>query len=311
MRGAFLYPKSGISPHFVHRAWAMSVCKSIIETPMGFGKFDISKIPYSDFIIIESLYCAPFAKKYKKLHPKCKIISLVADTSFWEKKCGLMRNMYYKIYLKSIDGFVAVSERIATDAKKIIRKPVIVVRPFLVNKYSAKKGEFGKKILFVGNSSEEKGFGNAIKAMETLPNFDLYLVGTCYKKISKKHKINVHVECVVPSLNKYFNSSTYYLHPADFDPSPVTVWEAMHAGLIPIITKDVGQSELFIGQMAKLVIKNNKPETIAEKLRELDNLPFLKKKELVKICRKIASNYTREKSVKEFKKKFKELIEKI
>ncbi len=170
---------------------------------------------------------------------------------------------------------------------------------------------FNKNILFVGNYEKEKGFICAIEALKKLPEFDIYLVGTCYKKIPKKQRENVHVECVVPSLRKYFKSCTYYLHPADFDPSPVTVWKAINAGLIPIITNAVGQSELFKGKVAKLVLENNKPETIAGKIREIDNLPISKKKELVRICKKLASKYTKEKSVKEFRLKFSELIKRV
>lgn len=306
-----MYPKSGISPHPVHKAWAMSVCRSIVETPMGFGKFNIDKIPESDFLLIESLYCAPFAKKYKKLHPECTIISLIADTSFWEKKYGLARKLYYKLYLKSVDGFIAVSERIAKDAEKMTGRPVFVVRPFLVNKHNIKKGRFGKNLLFIGNAAEEKGFGNAIKAMGKLSDFDLYLVGTCHKKIPKKQRENVHIECVVPSLEKYLKICSYYIHPADFDPSPVTVWEAMHAGLIPIISKNVGQSDLFTGKLKILVLENNTPETITKKIVELDGLSERKKQSLRKLCKKLVSKYTKENSIREFRKKFHMLVQEI
>lgn len=306
-----MYPKSGISPHPVHKAWALSVCQHIVETPMGLGRFDVRTIPKSDFLLIESLYCAPFAKKYKKLHPECKIISLVADTSFWDRKYTIARRFYYKLYLDSVDGFIAVSERIAGDASARTGKLAMVVRPYLVNKTSLVKNAFDKKILFIGNAAEEKGFIYAVRAMKHIKDFDIYLVGSCYKKLSKsimdRHK-NIHIEGVVPSLKRYFQSCTYYIHPADFDPSPVTIWESMYAGLIPIISKNVGQSELFKGKLAKLVLKDTRPETISEKVKEIDNLPLQKKKELVRICKKLASNYTKENSVKEFRQKFLKLL---
>lgn len=310
-RGTFLYPASAISPHRVHKTWAMSVCQRAVETPMGIGKFDVGEIPESDFLLLESLYCLPFAKKYKGAHPACKIISIIADTSFWDKKLTLQRRLFYKLYLGSVDSFIAVSDRVKNDIRNRSERPAVVVRPFLVNKYVKRTPSFGKNVLFIGNTTEEKGFGHAIEAAKLLPAFNLYLVGTCQKKIpssvGRKYK-NIHIEGVVPSLNAYLEKCAYYLHPADFDPSPVTVWEAMYAGLIPVVSKNVGQAELFKGELKCLVLEDTRPETIVAKLLELDALSKKEKKALVVACRRLASHFTEEKSVRAFKKTFAELL---
>lgn len=308
MKSTFLYADSGISPHYVHKTWAMSICNSIVKTPMGIGKFDINIIPDSDLLIIESLYCLPFAKKYKKKNPNCKIVAMVADTSFWKKRLSLGRRIYYKLYMDAVDGFIAVSNRIKTDIKSYINKPVVVVRPFLVNKHK-KKLVFNKNILFIGNDSIEKGFNYAIEAVEKLPEFELFLVGTCSKKAKKVENKNIHIEGKVTSLKKYLDKCTYYIHPADFDPSPVVVWEAMYAGLIPIVTNDIGQSEVFTGRLGKLILKNNQPETVRAKILELDNLSKTQKKAILKNCKKISVIYTEKNSVKDFKKSLNKLLQ--
>lgn len=314
MNGTFLYPESGISPHNVHKTWAMTVCKNIIETPMGVGRFDVNQIPDSDFLIIESLYSLPFAKRYKQKYPRCKIISIIADTSFWGERHNLRRMLFYRLYLRWVDGFIAVSEKIRNDAKRYTRAPVVVVRPFIANKISVVRKKLNRSVLFIGNATEEKGFRHAIEALKRLPQFDLYLVGTCDKKIDMAvvaNYKNIHVEGAVPSLKKYFASCTYYLHPADFDPSPVTVWEAMYAGLIPIISKNVGQSELFDEKLRMLLLEDTRPETIAAKLAELDKLPFKEKKALMRACSCLASKYTKEKNVPKFKTTFIKLLKAI
>lgn len=302
MRGTFLYPDSGISPHHVHKTWAMSICQTMLKTPLGIGKFDINQIPESDVIVIESLYCLPFAKKYKKLHPNCKIISIIADTSFWKEKLTIARKLFYRLNLSSVDAFITVSERIKGDIQNHIDKPVIVVRPFLVNRYSTRKKQFTKNVLFIGNDALEKGFLTAIKAVKNLPDFNLYLIGTCYKKISATEIKNIHVEGKVPALRKYFDLCSYYIHPAEFDPSPVTIWEAMYAGLIPIISKHVGQCELFTGILKQLILEDTEPKTIVAKLMEIDKLTPKEKTNMTKACKKLASNFIETKSVPEFKK---------
>ncbi|MEM3335906.1 MAG: glycosyltransferase [Candidatus Aenigmatarchaeota archaeon] len=311
MKITFLYPNSIRSPHFVHLTWAKYLNARIIRTPMGFGFFDINKIPNSDVLLLESLYCLPFAKIYKdKRNKECKIISIIADTSFWKDKLSIFRDIYYKLYLGCVDGFIAVSERIKQDIQNYINRPVVVVRPFLVNKFVCKKNKFNKKILFIGNEAKEKGYLKLIEATRHLPGFELFLVGNCCKKI-RTRKPNIHVEGRVSNLKRYFDICTYYVHPADFDPCPVSVWEAMYSGLISIISKGVGQSEILIKECKELMLKDNKPITIAKKLVEIDNLSDYDKIDLSNKCKKIAKNFTKEKSVKEFKKSFFELLANI
>jgi len=275
---------------------------------MGIGFFNFNKILSSDLLLLESLYCAPFARKYKKKNPNCKIICIIADTSFWKERLGVLRKMFYKRYLSYVDGFIAVSEKIKKDIRDYIDRPVVVTRPFLVNKFKRKKRELNKNVLFIGNEAEEKGFGYLIKSMEYLPDFELFLVGDCYKKIRTK-KANVHIEGRVPSLKKYFEKCSIYAHPAAFDPCPVVVWEAMYAGLIPIISNGIGQSELFKGELKKLVVQKNDPKIIAKKIAEIYN--FEGKQRLIEKCKTLSEEYTKEKSVKQFKKSFSQLMKKL
>ena len=307
----FLYSLSSKSPHPVHLYWAKSVCNNFIQTPIC-GFFDIRKIPKSDVLLLESLYCLPFAKRYKqKINPQCKIISIIADTSFWEEKLSIFRKIYYRLYIDCVDGLIAVSERIKKDILDYIDKPVEVVRPFFVSKFKKEKLSFEKKILFIGNEVKEKGFLKLIKAMELLSDFELFLVGDCYKAINDIRDNSIHIEGRVTSLKRYFDKCTYYVHPADFDPCPVSVFEAMHAGLIPVISKDTGQSEIFNKGLKKLILEDNKPITIAKKIIEINDLHNQEKLKLIRECKKLSIDYTREKSVKRFKRAFLKLLENI
>jgi len=309
MKVTFLYPASGISPHPVHLAWAKSVGARVVETPMGVGFFDQNKLRGSDILLLESLYCAPFARKYKKKNPGCKVISIIADTSFWSERLSIARKVYYKRYLGIVDGFLADSKRISNDIRSFTKHPVAVVRPFATNRFDVKKRDFNKSLLFVGHEPEEKGYKYLVRAMEFLPDFELFLVGGCCKNVKTKKK-NVHLEGRVPSLKKYFEKCSIYVHPADFEPFGVAPLEAMYSGLIPIISKDVGLGEMFDRKLAGLLIlKNNDPEEIAKKVREIYNLK--NKTEIIQKCRALAKSWTREKSLKLFKKSFSDVLSKI
>jgi len=84
----------------------------------------------------------------------------------------------------------------------------------------------------------------------------------------------------------------------------------MYAGLIPIITKDVGQAKILEENgLNELILKNNKPKTIVEKILEIDNKSLAWKRKISRKCREIASRYTKEKQMKKFRDAFIRLIE--
>ena len=100
-----------------------------------------------------------------------------------------------------------------------------------------------------------------------------------------------------------------YLQTSYFDPCPVSVFEAGYAGMVPIMTKYVGSSEIY--RNLKSLIRDLDENDIATgimKILEKDS------GERYKLSRKIKeiSKSTEPKIVKEiFKKKFKTLLDKI
>ena len=60
-----------------------------------------------------------------------------------------------------------------------------------------------------------------------------------------------------------------------------------------------------------LVLKNNQPEIIAEKILEIGDHDEKWKKNISLQCKEISSKYNKESQSKEFKRVFEELIEKI
>jgi glycosyltransferase involved in cell wall biosynthesis len=308
MNITFLYPASGISPHHVHLTWAKSLDSKVVETPMGFGRFNLDELKGSDILLLESLYCAPFAKSYKKKNPNCRVISIIADTSFWPKRLNLARKIFYKMYLGAVDGFLADSNRIKRDIRNFIDRPVAVVRPFAVNRFDIKKHAFNRSLLFIGNDAEEKGYKYLLRAMDFLPDFELFLVGDCCRRV-RTDKDNIHLEGRAPGLKKYFEKCSIYVHPADFEPFGVAPLEAMYAGLIPILTKDVGLSEMFSKELKILLLRNNAPKEIARKISEIYN--FRDKEKIIKKCKALARSWTEKKSIKLFKQSFFDVLSKI
>jgi glycosyltransferase involved in cell wall biosynthesis len=141
--------------------------------------------------------------------------------------------------------------------------------------------------------------------------YNLYLVGSCVSKIDVDYPW-LKKEGFQEDLNKYFKHCSLYVHPADFDSCPVTVFEAMSSGLIPIITNNVGESDILneFG-LECLILKNNEPEMIAEKILQIDNQNKKWKDNVSLKCKEISSKYNQETQSKLFKDVFYKLLDEI
>lgn len=139
MNAIFLVADSPISPHYCHKAWAKTFCKTTIRTPFPNRKNPLTwlkwlrgiELPKADVLFCESSYCLPTAKKHKKKHDS-KIILLVADTTYLPESHSIFKWLYVRYYTKFVDGFICVSKRIMKDIMKFSRNPIEVVRPFAV-----------------------------------------------------------------------------------------------------------------------------------------------------------------------------------
>ncbi|REE28981.1 glycosyl transferase family 1 [Methanothermobacter defluvii] len=169
------------------------------------------------------------------------------------------------------------------------------------------------KIMFIG-IRPDKCFHNLVEAVRILNgydgNFQLYLIGSCSDVIEDDYEW-LHKVGFTKHPEQYFNKCSFYVNPADFDSFPVSVLEAMSAGIIPIITENTGQSDILREYgLDFLIINNNEPATIARKILEIYSKPLGWKKRVSMKCKEISRIFSEENQVKEFKKVFKEILEK-
>ncbi len=102
-----------------------------------------------------------------------------------------------------------------------------------------------------------------------------------------------------------------YVHPAYFEPWGVTVLEAMSAGIIPILTRDTGSSELLIKKrLDNLVVKDNQPQTLAAKISEVHDYSKARKLSISNKCRNIIKRgYMEKQGLDVFRRAFLNLIQ--
>jgi len=268
--------------------------------------------------LVEGGLGLPHAFLQKIKNSKTKIILLNADTLLYDlPKTNLLKKKTVEILLSYVDGFIAISslnKRIASSHFK--DKPIVYVYPYgSNNRFEIECDLESKDLLFIGNDEMCKRFDLLVDAVKILNHegfkFNLYLVGSCIDKVDSDYPW-LHKEGFQENLDKYFKQCSMYVHPADFDSCPVTVFEAMSSGLIPVITENVGEADILKeNRLNCLVLENNEPEMVAEKIIEISDHDENWKKNVSMKCKEISSSYNEKTQTKEFKKVFLELIDKI
>ncbi len=311
-------------PHKVHGAFAHTVTDKwyrygdnypeIIKN-LVLSVFDGS---FYDVILVEGGLGLPHAVIKKIKNPKTRIILLNADTLLYDlHDMNPIKKRTIKFLLSYVDGFIAISplnKRIASQY--FPDKPIYYVYPYgSHNSFEINCNLNSRDLLFIGNTESCKRFDLLVDAVEILNNegheFNLYLVGSCVDSVEADFPW-LHKEGFQENLEKYFETCSLYVHPADFDSCPVTVFESMSSGLIPIITSNVGESDILReNSLDCLILEGNQPQEIADKILEIHNRDTKWKEKVSRRCKDITMQYNEETQSKEFKKVFQELLEDI
>ncbi len=311
-------------PHQVHGVFAETITdnwycygdkhseiiKNLIKSVFDSSRYDI--------ILVEGGLGLPHAVLKKIKNHKTKIILLNADTLLFDlPKMNPPKKLVVKFLLSYVDGFIAISQLNKKIASNIYpHKPISYVYPYGSNNRIQINCDLNSKnLLFIGNQESCKRFDLLVNAVEILNKkgneFNLYLVGSCVDSVNADYPW-LHKEGFQKNLDKYFKNCSLYVHPADFDSCPVTVFETMSSGMIPIITENVGEANILNENgLECLVLTDNNPKTIADKILEISNRDEKWKTNISIKCKEISSKYDAKTQSKEFKKAFQEVVSQL
>lgn len=307
-------------PNYCHRRFAESVGADffyvkhpfpdgvpLLSLPIN-GWFNSRKLPEADVYFAESIMDY-FPVYYK--NPKGKKILLIAeDTLFQMETMNRWKKGFLIKLFRSADGFIAISDLCKKMLAKYTDKPCRVAYPFPHRNFSDITADLRqKRILFIGRKDPKKGYHKLVKAVKMLrekdPEWSLYLIGECSSDIKKEPGISP--EGFVRDMTQYFEKCSFLVHPADFDPCPATVFEAMGAGIIPLITEKVGQADIFRSHgLGKLVMESTEPSAIVEKILSIHGNAALSRK-----CKSLSKSFSEGKRLKMFQKTFWKLADEI
>ncbi|MCD1293715.1 hypothetical protein CUJ83_01730 [Methanocella sp. CWC-04] len=312
-------------PHRVHVTFAESVNADMYlfrfdgKTKRPYRELLLSpflKKPDSDVYLCESpLYLFTVIPK-KILDPEIKVILLATSPfrMYYEKQSAMGKYLLRKS-LSYVDGIIAVSRYVADFFAAMSDCPVKVAYPYAdISTYEgAYSDPSSKNIVFLGKMMPYKGVDLLIEAFKMIrekePGSELYLMGHFKDESLKLPEIEgLNVAGKVEDPREYFSRACIYMHPAREEAFGVSIIEACASGLIPIVSKYTGAAEIIRPVCPDLVVDSLDPADYSERALKVMGWGPEKKKAVAEELRAVARDFTKDRSVMEFKTAFNELI---
>lgn len=229
---------------------------------------------------------------------------------------GIMRQLFTHF----VDGVMAVSEFSADYTRRVIEdKPTRVANPYIASQELYETlGDVDPALetnvaVTVGTYSRYKGHDLLIDAWpqvrEVHPDAELELVGNGYQ--SEFESVSgVTVRGFVDELPPVFASASLYVQPSRADNFPVSVLEAMRAGLPAIVTSSTG-SKSEIRNLNEEFVCRPTSQDIANAVNSYFDLSPDCRRVLSESAREIGTGYDSDTRKRAFREQFVNLLSEI
>ena len=196
---------------------------------------------------------------------------------------------YYDLAIKHssvIDSYICVSDSISKNLKMNLKNEKIFYLRFPVKNVTTTNISNGiSSIVFIGRGEKAKGY-HLLPEIAKLIAQKLKVKWEIFGDISMECKnvqwqssieVNFHGNVNNEQLIKLVSNYDYFILPSQAEGMPVSMIEAMKAGLIPIVNDiEGGIQELVVNDHTGYKIELNNTNKFAEKIIELESNPLLK-----------------------------------
>ena len=270
-----------------------------------------------------------------KLNKTSKIINLFSDPRLYYldkkirfdvgknkimKKSGL-KTFIFKYLMKKLDGAICVGQFQEKLLKKYYSGPIEKVDIFIDKNFHKRLLKMKHKLLekkifiiAIGPDFYYKGVDLLIKIANKNRDIDFTICGKSYDNFIRDNDIPENVKFVgkLTSLEIYnvFRNNSLYVHLGRGEAFGITIIEAMAAGLPCIVSDITGAKEAVEKVNPKFVLPLD-GKLITEKIREYFDMSLKEKQEISKRFKEESKFYNEERHLKNFKKQFFELSDKL
>ena len=228
--------------------------------------------------------------------------------------------LLYKMLIRKVGLFIAVSNMQRDFLIKLGVEPARIKVVYPAPKESVRKGLLrarpdlkSKNIVFVGNirlrfgNFDLKGVDLLVKAFKEakkkIKTLRLFIVGGNSERIVSQYSITEGIVFTgsVKSISDYLNKASLYVHLGRGDAMPISVTEALTAGLPAIVSEYTGSKE-FVNQIRTDFVLPLDYKKVAERIIDYFNLSYSEKLKLSEKARSIGRKVTEKSSAALFKK---------
>ncbi len=311
--------------HRSHLVFAKSVNAELLvpapkSLPIIFVPFiTLFKLPYLYFkypdgnFICEGMSGVYFSSILKLVRSKINIIYHDADLFFlrdYQKMSGIKKR-YLDFFLNKIDSGISDSNLSAKAIKQYLEISTEVVYPsVVVNKFKFLPNLKSKQIIHLGRIASEKNLERLVKAFakvkKKIPESKLVFIGSGNDselgKLANKLGIEVEFRGFVKNLNFELGKSLIGYNVSNFEPFGCNGLEYALSGVIPIIGRKNGNSEVL--DEPSIICNERSVVDISNKIVELMTLSDVNKMKLLNSLRKKSMKITDKSQSVKFKNAF-------
>ncbi|MBI5003341.1 glycosyltransferase [Candidatus Woesearchaeota archaeon] len=223
--------------------------------------------------------------------------------------------------IKHMNGVSVEAEPQKAEVTRWTKAPVEVCESYVENKRMLEKIKPNLKtntFLFIGAYRppyDHKGIRRLITLFNNkeMQEYNLIIIGKETEKLKAKASQNIQILDFVEDKDEYYKKATYYIHLPKYEAGPITLLEAMTAGLIIITNTNAGHHSIIEKVNKKLVLgKDASQEERIERIKEIVSIPIKEKQKIAETFKKCgASHYNKAEMTEKFQKTWKLLIKRI
>ncbi|MEM2561528.1 MAG: glycosyltransferase family 4 protein [Candidatus Bathyarchaeia archaeon] len=298
LRVSYLCREGG--PHPAHRHW-INILLNYANTQIAYIPSNIpfrmipTYIPLNkkyDLAIIEGFTPLPIGWFMKKIG-LCKKLAFITTSpafTYFPKLSNL--------FLQDIDLIIAVSSLMRSVVERMFKfkKRIVICHPIpeISGFLKVKPSLNSQRICFIGAFSHVKGVDLLPKIITKVRTrfreAELLVIGKGTTKLNKVEGMKILGYIHHDILPSYLSSCSIYLHPARFDALPVSVVEAMAAGLIPIVTEMTGSKDIVKEVSSDLIVPVN-VDALADKIIQILSMSHSERIKLSEKAKKVAQSF--------------------
>ncbi len=223
--------------------------------------------------------------------------------------------------IKNMDGISVEAEPQKAEVAQWTKAPIEVSESYVENKEyleNIKPNLNTNTFLFIGAYRPPYDHKNIEQLIEIFNNkemqeYKIIIIGKDTEELKQKAKENIQILDFVENKDEYYKQATYYIHLPKYEAGPITILEAMTAGLIVITNTNAGHHNVIEEVRKECVIEGFPPkEEMIKRIKKISNFSQREKQKITETFKKLgASHYNKAEMTEKFQKIWEKLITRI